>query len=165
MITTNSIGGYYKIYFYLPGGSAAFATVQNTNTTPFTAIGGGRFNANLSVDQVAAAGPVVDGVCQIGYYSAYEDGAYRFAGQKAIGVAVAALGCGSLNIPGTLGYYERIEGFDSEQQGYGSIVNGWGKQTAVLPQISQGHSIPVFWISNNSSQNQQKYIKVTPVVR
>ena len=165
MITENAISGYYKIYFYQPGGSAAFATVQNTNTTPFTAIGGGRFNANLSVDQVAAAGTVVDGVCKIGYYSAYEDGAYQFAGQKAVGVAVAALGCGSLNIPGTLGYYERAEGLDNVQEGYGGIVNGWGKQTAVLPQTSQGHSIPVFWLGNNSSQPHQKYLKVTPIVR
>ena len=165
MITANPIGGYYKIYFYRPGASTAFYTAQNTNTTLLTAIAAGKFNAGFTVDQVAAAGPVVDGVCQIGYYSAYQDGAYRFAGQKAIGTAVAALGCGSLNIPPTLGYYERVEGFNAEQADYGSIVNGWGKQTAVLMQDDQGHSIPIFWISNNSAQTQQKYLKVTPVVR
>jgi hypothetical protein len=165
MITANSIGGYYKIYFYMPGASASFAIVQNTNTTPFTAIGGGRFNANLSVDQVVAAGPVVDGVCQIGYYSAYQDGVYQFAGQKSVGTVVTALGCGSLNIPSTVGYYERVEGFDNVQEGYGGIVNGWGKQTAVLMQNHQGHSIPVFWLGNSPSQPQQKYLKVTPIVR
>jgi hypothetical protein len=165
MITENAVGGYYKIYFYLPGGTTAFYTAQTTNTTPFTAIAGGRFTKSLTVDQVAAAGAVVDGVCQIGYYSAYQNNAYRFAGQRIIGTAVKALDCGGLNIPAKLGYYEKAEGFTDEQADYGSVINGWGKQLAVLPQISRGQSIPVFWINNNSSHNQQKYIKVTPVVR
>ena len=165
MITENAIDGCYKIYFYLPGGTTAFYNAQTVNTTPFTAIAGGRFTQSLTVDQVAAAGAVVDGVCQIGYYSAYQNGAYRFASQKTIGTAVRALDCGSLNIPAKVGYYERVEGFTGEQADYGSVVNGWGKLLTVLPQTSRGQSIPVFWINNNSSQNQQKYIKVTPVVR
>ncbi|HBG25906.1 MAG: hypothetical protein A2Y10_17745 [Planctomycetes bacterium GWF2_41_51] len=165
MITANSVGVYYEIYFYLPGSSSAFAISQTNNTVPFTAITGGRFDQNLTVDQVAVAGPVIDGVCQIGYYSAYQNDAYRYAAQKAIQTEVAVLSCGKLNIPKLIGNYERIEDFDNEQSDYASIVESWGAQTAVLLQNHQGHSIPIFWISNNPSDINKKYFKITPIVR
>ncbi len=155
--------GYYLLRFYDVGASGHFYLAENSNTTPFTAISSVSVDG-VSVDMAVAAKDAISfGCCVIGYYTATQTTAHWYAEQSTIGTKVRALSGGQLNeIYPRMGRYEKAEGFYNSD--LGDTILGWGGQVAVLPLNAQGdHSRPVFWISNNPYDSDEKYLRVTPV--
>ncbi len=162
-ITDNPINGYYRISFFAVGATAPFTQVALDNTVRFTALAAAQFDSSLTVDQVCVAGAVENGVCQIAYYSAYQDSPYRYAEQSVISSAVTELDGGNLGFACIPGPYEKVTGISAF--GYDAEVPTWGAQTVVLPQSTTGYSIPVYWLSNDPQNTANQYLKVTPLIR
>ncbi len=156
--------GQYPIYFYRPDDTGYYATAASQSPSAWTAIGAGDFDGSPSRDEVAVASASFEnGSYAVKYFVQGENSAFKISDQDVCGVPAQSLDRGELIIKPEISDYERIDGFTDGN--YATYISGWGNHVVVLPSLPQTTSIPLFWLNTNPDNDNEKHLRVTPLVR